>query len=227
MPAADRGAVDDRATPDPAEDHGLERIVFLSDGLFAIALTILVIELRVPELGALATSGQLIDSLRELVPRLFAYALSFGIISLYWMAHVRRFKLIERADTGLAYLNLVLLALIALIPFPTSLIGQFGDQPVAVAIYAITLSAAGLAGVAGWVHASRAGLLATGAPSDLRRSGAIRGLAVPCVMLASLLLLPFASPYLVEISWILILPVQWLLTRPRGSAASAKVESQL
>lgn len=210
-------------TPAPAEDHALERIVFLSDGLFAIALTILVIELRVPELGALATSDQLLDSLRDLLPRFFAYALSFGIISLYWMAHLRRFKLIDRADTGLAYLNLLLLALIALIPFPTALIGEYGDQPIAVAIYAITLSAAGLAGVAGWVHASRAGLLKAGALSHGGGSGSLRGLAVPCVMLASLLLLPFASPYLVEASWILIIPVQWLLTRRHGSPPAPNV----
>lgn len=81
------------------------------------------------------------------------------------------------------------------------------------AIYAVTLSAAGLAGSATWVYATRAGLVAPGVPKGLVGSGAIRGLAVPVVMLGSLVLLAFVSPYVVELSWVLILPVQWLLSR--------------
>ncbi len=203
-----------RATPrNPRTDLGLERVVFLSDGLFAIALTILVIDLRLPDLPAAAGSGEISAAIADLVPRVFAYALSFTIISFYWVAHLRRFKLIERANGRLAYLNLLLLAFIALIPFPTSLIGEHGDQPLPVVMYAGTLSAAGIAGFLSWVYALRAGLVKVDAPHDLVRSGSVRGLAAPVVMLASLLLLPFASTYLVELSWLLILPVQWLLGR--------------
>ena len=198
---------------DPPDDLGLERVVFLSDGLFAIALTILVIDLRLPDLPAAAGSGEISAAIADLVPRVFAYALSFTIISFYWVAHLRRFKLIERANARLAYLNLLLLAFIALIPFPTSLIGEHGDQPLPVMIYAGTLAAAGIAGFLSWVYALRAGLVKADAPHDLVRSGSVRGLAAPVVMLASLLLLPFASTYLVELSWLLILPVQWLLGR--------------
>jgi len=198
---------------DHPADLGLERIIFLSDGLFAIALTVLVIDLRVPELPTAAGSDQVAAALSALLPRVFAYALSFTIISFYWVAHWRRFKLIERANTGLAYVNLLLLAFIALIPFPTALIGEHGDIPIAVMIYAVTLSAAGIAGFVSWVYALRTGLVTVDAPKDLVRSGAIRGLSVPVVMLGSLLLLPFASTYLVEATWLLILPVQWLITR--------------
>ena len=196
-------------------DLGLERIVFLSDGLFAIAMTVLVIDLRVPDLPIGATSDQIAASLGQLLPRLFAYALSFAIISFYWLAHWRRFKLIERADERLAYLNLLLLGFIALIPFPTALIGEHGDTPIAVGVYVATLSAAGIAGFLSWVYAMRAGLLKPDAPQDLVHSGALRGLAVPLVMLGSLLLLllPSASTYLVEASWLLIFPVQLLIMR--------------
>ena len=194
-------------------DLGLERIIFLSDGLFAIALTVLVIDLRIPELPQPAGSDQVAAALGALLPSVFAYALSFTIISFYWVAHWRRFKLIERANAGLAYVNLLLLAFIALIPFPTALIGEHGDIPIVVMVYAVTLSAAGIAGFASWVYALRTGLVTADAPNDRVRSGAIRGLSVPMVMLGSLLLLPFASTYLVEASWLLILPVQWLITR--------------
>ncbi len=194
-------------------DLGIERVVFLSDGLFAIALTILVIDLRLPDLPVSAGTSELSSAIGELAPKVFAYALSFAIISLYWVAHLRRFKLIGRADTGLAYLNLLLLAFIALIPFPTSLIGEHGDLPVVVVIYAGTLSAAGIAGFLCWVYALRAQLVAPDAPGDAVRSGAARGLAAPIVLLGSLLLLPVASTYLVELTWLLILPVQWILSK--------------
>jgi uncharacterized membrane protein len=201
-------------------DLGVERVVFLSDGLFAIALTLLVIDLRLPDLPASAGAVEISNAIADLAPRVFAYALSFTIIAFYWMAHLRRFKLIGRANAGLAYLNLLFLGFIALIPFPTALIGEHGDLPIAVVIYAGTLSAAGLAGFLCWVYALRADLVAPDAPRDAVRSGALRGLAAPVVMLSSLLLLPIASTYVVELVWLLILPVQWFLGRhapPEGS----------
>jgi uncharacterized membrane protein len=201
-------------------DLGVERVIFLSDGLFAIALTLLVIDLRLPDLPASAGAVEISDAIADLAPRVFAYALSFTIIGFYWMAHLRRFKLIGRANAGLAYLNLLFLAFIALIPFPTALIGEHGDQPIAVVIYAGTLSAAGLTGFLCWIYALRADLVAPDAPRDAVRSGALRGLAAPIVMLGSLLLLPIASTYVVELAWLLILPVQWYLGR-HGSIESS------
>jgi uncharacterized membrane protein len=214
MAEADRGTdpPESRPHPDHPLDLGLERVIFLSDGVFASAMSLLVIALRIPEIAA-ATSDQVIEALRELGPRIFAYALSFTIIGFYWIAHWRRFKLIDRADLGLAYLNLMLLAFIAFIPFPTALIGEHGDLPISVVIYAVTLSAAGLLGFATWLYAIRADLVMAGAPRDLVRSGAVRGLAVPLVMIGSLLLLPFVSTSVVEISWLLVLPAQALLAR--------------
>lgn len=199
--------------PEHQIDLGLERIIFLSDGVFAIAMTLLVIDLRIPEVAAAATSDQVIAALGELRPRIFAYALSFTIIGFYWIAHWRRFKLIDRADPGLAYLNLLLLAFIAFIPFPTSLIGEHGDLPITVVIYAVTLSAAGLLGFVTWLYAVNAGLVMADAPKDLVHSGAIRGLAVPFVMLSSLLFLPLVGTSVVEISWLLVLPAQVVLAR--------------
>ena len=194
-------------------DLGLERLVFLSDGLFAIAMTILVIDLRLPDLPIAATSDQVGAALGALAPRVFAFALSFAIISFYWIAHWRRFKLIERADATLAYLNLIQLAFIALIPFPTAVIGEHGDTAIATVVYAGTLSAAGVTGFLTWAYAARAGLAKAGVPHDYVRSGAIRGLSVPVIMLGSLPFLLVTDPSWVERSWILILPAQWLLTR--------------
>lgn len=124
----------DRSAARRRESHGLEfeRVLFFSDAVFAIAITLLVIELRLPELAEGATDASVADALGRLAPRLFAYGLSFAIIGLYWLAHWRRFQRIERTDHRLAVLNLVLLAFVALIPFPTGVIGEHGDTAPAV-----------------------------------------------------------------------------------------------
>jgi len=192
---------------------GLERIVFLSDGVFAIAMTILVLEVRLPELSAGASNDELLDAILGLGPRLFAYALSFSILSLYWIAHWRRFGQIERADTRLAALNLLLLALIALIPFPTGLVGVSASAPAAVVFYAVTLAGAGIAGILIWLYADRAGLARADVPRDIRGSGVLRALVAPTVMLTSLVLVPLGASGVVLLTWIAILPLT-ILARP-------------
>lgn len=200
-----------RALVEPSLD--LERAVFFSDAVFAIAITILVIDLRLPALPTGATDADVRDALGQILARVFAYALSFATIGLYWLAHWRRYRFIVRADERLVGLNLVLLALIAFIPFPTSLIGEHGDLATPVIVYAVSLSAAGIVGPATWVYAWRAGLCVPGIGDRFAAYAALRGFSVPIVMLGSLVLLPLAGPYAVEVSWLLIAPVQVVLNR--------------
>lgn len=215
------------AARDPAPVHGpeapgdelaLERVVFLSDAVFAIAMTILVLELRLPELPESVTGDGLRDALWGMAPRFGAYALSFAILGSFWVSHWRRYHRVARADGRLAWLNLLFLGLVAVIPFPTAVIGEHGDLPIAVVLYAVTLSAAGLAGTMAWLHAGRAGLAAPGTPLDLRGSGTLRALVVPAVLLGSLVLLPVAGPYAVELSWLAIVPLS-ILVRPAARPA--------
>jgi uncharacterized membrane protein len=202
--------------------RGLERIVFFSDGVFAIAITLLVIDLRLPDLPESVSSVTFNSALVALLPRVFAYLLSFGVIGLYWLAHWRRFHWIERSNGPLAMLNLLLLGCIAFIPFPTALIGSHGDRPIAVVIYAVSVSLPGIVGPASWLYATRAGLARPDITPQIVRLGAVRGLAVSAVMLTSLLLLPFVVPWVVEDSWVLILVIQFVLVRrlsPPGLSA--------
>ena len=202
-------------------DSGLERIVFFSDAVFAIAITLLVIDLRLPDLPGSASSTTFNRALIALLPRVFAYLLSFGVIGLYWLAHWRRFHWVERSDGRLATLNLLLLGCVAFIPFPTALMGAHGDRPIVVVIYAVSVSLPGILGPASWIYATRAGLARPGISAAVVRFGAMRGLAVPVVMLTSLLLLPFAPPWVAEDSWGLILVIQFILVRrfaPQGAS---------
>ncbi|MFI1574885.1 TMEM175 family protein [Streptomyces anulatus] len=114
-----------------------DRLITLSDGIFAIAMTLLALEVRVaPDLD----SEQFHDALREAVPQLAAYALSFLILSIFWRDQ-RQILLMSAKTGGLPqHLALAVLGMIALVPFPTSILAEYGArEPLAVAIYAATI----------------------------------------------------------------------------------------
>jgi uncharacterized membrane protein len=201
---------------------GLERLVFFSDAVFAIAITLLVIDLRLPDLGAHPSDAELFAATGHLLPRIFAYVLSFSIIGLYWIGHWRRFQYIERVNERLIGLNLVLLGLIAFIPFPTALIGEFGDRPAIVTLYALTLAAAGAVGPLTWFYAQRMGLVAKDLPAGYARVSIIRSFSATAGLLASLLLLPFTSPQTVEVLWLVMLPLSFLAARVLTASAPSR-----
>jgi uncharacterized membrane protein len=198
---------------EPSRGFSLERIAFFSDAVFAIAITLLVIDLRVPELVEDASDATLQAALEALLPRVFGYLLSFFVIGLYWLAHWRRFHYIVRSNEGFAAINLLLLGCIAFIPFPTALLGEHGDRAVPVVIYVLSLSAAGIVGTVSWLYAARTGLVIDPLPAPEIRVAGLRGLIVPAVMLSSLVVIPFLGPHVAELLWILILPVHLVFTR--------------
>jgi uncharacterized membrane protein len=207
------GAAPDLDAPPEGRGLGFERLVFFSDAVFAIAITLLIIDVRLPELPPNPSEDAVREALGSLVPKVFAYVLSFATIGLYWLAHWRRFRYIARVDEGLVGLNLVLLGLIAFIPFPTALMGDQGDHVVSVVIYAISLSAAGIVGPLTWLYAWRAGLVLPSVSARFAQLAAFRGFSVPIVMLGSLPLLPLLGPGGVTVIWLLIAPVQIALNR--------------
>ena len=107
------------------ERRALDRLIFFSDGVFAIAITLLVLNVAIPVASQVSGSSDFVSLLLAALPRLFAYALSFFVIGAYWMAHQRTFHFIERYDRTLAWLNLVFLLFVALVPFPTGLISEY------------------------------------------------------------------------------------------------------
>jgi hypothetical protein len=109
---------------------GLERLVFFSDAVFAIAITLLALDLRLPDRTGGYTDATLLDALSGLMPSLFAFALSFVILATFWLGHFRTFRAVVRSDGWLVTINLVFLFFIALLPFPTSIVAAV-DLPCA------------------------------------------------------------------------------------------------
>jgi len=179
------------------------RIAAFSDGVFAIAITLLALQLEIPARDNVDVWAEV----SALAPDFAAFAISFAVIGGYWVAHHRLFAAIERYDGRLIWLNLLSLFFIVLMPFTTSLVGEHGDKPVSVAIYALSIAAAGFVNTGMAVYALRGHRLCSADLSDVRIKYHIwRGLSIGLVFLISLALLPL-GPNVTELSWLSIIVV--------------------
>jgi uncharacterized membrane protein len=131
--------------------HDPARVVALSDGVFAIIMTLLVLEIQVPEL----TQGQSLNqALREVRPSLTAFAISFILAGMYWVGHRDLFALLRRTDRGLVWLNILYLLPLCLLPFGAGLLGRYDQDPVALRIYGLLLVAIAVMRVVMWLYAT-------------------------------------------------------------------------
>ena len=162
------------------DDHiGFERLIFFSDAVFAIAITLLVIDIRIPSNAAADLGG----ALRDLMPNFLGFGISFLVIAAYWMAHHRSFRHIHRYDGVLIWINTLLLMTIAFLPFSTTLISSYGDQTTAVDFYAVNLLLTSSLFMVIWVYAVASGRLVDVRPSREERIQTGLRLAVPSVVI--------------------------------------------
>ncbi|HEY3523290.1 MAG TPA: TMEM175 family protein [Candidatus Limnocylindrales bacterium] len=202
----------------PDRPSTLERLVFFSDAVFAIAITLLAIDLRLPPLRTPDGAG-LLEALSESRGELYAFALSFFIVGTFWVAHVRTMHSIESTNGRLVGLNLVFLFFIALLPFPTSVLADHGDLPAGAITYALFMAATGLASVAVWVYATSVGLAAV--EPAYARGFALRLLTTPAILAASIPL-ALVSPLAAELIWLLSFPASAVVSRRLGIDAAVR-----
>lgn len=120
------------------------RIEMFSDGIFAIVITLLVLDIKLPLNHQINSDLELRQQLVEILPNIIAYILSFCIVGIFWSAHNIMFHLIKVIDKFLLWLNILYLMIVAFIPFPTSLLAANYDKQSAVILYCFTLGLAGL-----------------------------------------------------------------------------------
>ena len=152
-----------------AGDRSLDRIGALSDGLFAIAMTIIVLEIRVPAVEP-HTDAALLDAIGQLGPRFLTYFLSFLTLGIFWNAQHAQLNYVQSADRNLAWLQLAYLSVVALMPFSTSLLAEFIDLRVAFLVYWLNLYLLGVALYAIWLYAIRSGELSPAASPAVQRA---------------------------------------------------------
>ena len=175
-----------------------ERVVFFSDAVFAIVITLLVLEIKVPYLRE-NTEAALVSELVHLLPKFFGFVCSFFVVGMMWFEHHRIFRYIERFDSGLIWRNLIFLLFISFIPFPTALFSEYFWSKTAFMIYVSVFGMAALVKLAVWNHAVKRSLTNSDADEFLERTIARRSLAVPlgcavCMLLA--LFLPNSFSFL-------------------------------
>ncbi len=185
-----------------------------TDGVMAVAITLLVLNLEVPTVPG----DELDDALVDLIPSLIAYLLSFALVGRFWIIHHRLFETLRAFDSGLMALNLTFLTLIVLVPFSTELFDKYTQEPIAAAVLGATL---GLAALTHWlavVYTLRRGLV------DERHRPAMEPLASPVGVGFTLLFLfsvpvAFLSPTAASLMWAATIFLHYPLARmsPKGS----------
>jgi uncharacterized membrane protein len=196
----------------PQNRLALERLVFFSDAVFAIAITILVLDIRLPSGADSASSRELLLSLAGLWPKYLAYFISFWVIGLCWISHHRKFLHIQRTDGRLLFLNLLMLMMIAFIPFPTAVMSE-NVNLTATAFYALVMALASLTGLILWWYAARNHNLVD---PRLGRRQVWREASVPLATIVIFVLSIGVAVFdagLARICWMFVFPVALFLRR--------------
>jgi uncharacterized membrane protein len=186
-----------------------DRVLFFSDAVFAIAITLLVVDLRVPD--EVLNTG---DQLHADKYRILGFAISFLVIGLFWMGHHRLFRYITALDRPVIFLNLLFLGTIAFLPYPTALLfASTTKQVPATVFYAACVAGAGLVELAIWLYALRAdGLVPASISPASRRYVTAQILPTPVVFGLSIPV-AFVAPGVAPFTWILLVPIGRLLPR--------------
>lgn len=182
-------------------DVEFNRIVAFSDGVFAIAITLLVLALEMPEQGEDVWNG-----IFRQRGDLFAYALSFAVLGRLWIAHHRFFSVLDRFDGRLMALNLLYLAFVAIVPYTSEVLGDYGEHTPAVILYAAGMFGVSLTFSLQIAHATRAGLVRPEVGDLEKRYAGPASFLTALVFLASI---PVAalSPQVATLMWLLIFAV--------------------
>ena len=106
---------------------GRNRVEALTDGIFAVAMTLLVLDIEVPEVQQATGTANLPLKLLALVPKMLSYIISFIILGVYWVGHHAQLAFIHRADRPLLWINILFLLWVALVPFSTALLSEYSN----------------------------------------------------------------------------------------------------
>jgi uncharacterized membrane protein len=194
------------------------RVLTFNDGLYAIAMTLLIVSIAVPTISDTDSVSDLADALNDLAPNFISFFISFVVIGRYWMAHHLFVSLLEAMDQPFIFLNLIYLAFIAFLPFPTALLGEYFENPLSVAIYATNVGIVSAMEVALFRRAYRADLLRVRLTPEVYRFGVISSLS-PVLFFALSIPVAFISTTLAVAMWFLAVPFGIAMNRraPEGA----------
>jgi uncharacterized membrane protein len=196
-------------------EYGLHRLIAISDGVFAFAVTLLVLDLTVPVLSSGVSSADLWQALSKEWVSFLSYLNSFFIAGVWWNAHNRNFRHIRDSDSTLMWLNLIFLLWIALSPFFTKILDEYNTLQIAVALYATDQALAGIFMSLSWWYASRNHrLVDKNLKNGVIKSRLLSNAVAPLFFIISIGISSI-SPLIATYSWFAMLPVFVLWRRLR------------
>ena len=198
---------------DPELGTTTKRIESLADGIYSIAMTLLVLNLALPEMGSdLTPTTELHELLFGQTREFFNYALSFILLAVFWRVHQQQFQFIKRTDNTHLWINILSFMFVALVPFSTSLIGDYPDETVAKLFFGLNLFMLGSLNVLNWTYATKDYRLVDRSLDQRRIAvGTMRDAVIPVVALLAMVL-SLITPHWSSCAYLLI-PV--ILAHPR------------
>lgn len=185
--------------------QAIQRIEALSDGVFAIALTLLIFNIKVPVAETIKSEMELMDALWRLSPQFLSYFLSFMTLGIYWSAHSTQFHHISKSDRHLNWINLFFLLLVSYIPFSTDFLGHYITFKFAIGVYWLNIFLLGIMLALNWHYAYKHNLIALDENEKATVTAAIKRRIIEAQSLYTIgALLCFFSTYLSIIVLIMI-----------------------
>ena len=200
---------------------GVDRLLALSDGVVAIAITLLVLQLNVPSPEVLTdpnSAAELAAQLGKGADQLISYVISFYVIALFWLVHHRVFRRITGQQEGLAWWNFAFLFTITVMPFTSDLLGEFAANPLAVDIFAANLLLATVATELTVIYGRRKDLVT---PETAQQTRAARyRVAASVFVIAMSIVLAWVNPSAAKYCWLLLVVAPRLADRWSGRQAA-------
>jgi uncharacterized membrane protein len=203
----------------PEDSLGLERIVFFSDAVMAIAITLLALDLKLPEIDPVHVMTEVPRQLAALRPTFLTFFISFVVIGIYWISHHRYFTYIKRYDVRLMMFNLIFLFFIICMPFVANLLGRYTSVPVVLILYSLAVAALGTSMALIWWYAAKQHFIADELDAEEVRTINVRLYAAPIMFLLSVPFAFISSTAVVLVWWLSplgVMAAMYLFARGRN-----------
>ena len=205
------------------KEFQLDRLILFSDAVIAIAITLLVLEIKIPESRDVISDREILSELYHLFPKFYSFIISFTMIGLYWRVHHRMFGYVTDYNNKILQYNLLFLFFIAILPFSTGLYGNFSGKAlvqfnlkVPMTFYGLNLGFIGLSNFLIWSHISNPKNKLTEKPLDRAfvRYTKARSLVVPGIFML-MIIVAWISDVLVALYLPLLIPITLIMIKKR------------
>jgi len=202
------------------------RIEALSDGVFAIAMTLLVLELKIPDLPKDVSQAELLARLREMLPHFYSYALTFILAGVFWIFHHFTFHFIRHTTRLLLWLNTIFLMFVSLLPFSTHFMADYMRHSIAQMFYFGNQTILALILRSQWFYARRAGILQVG-PDDYWARRLLGGLNTFCLAYSTAFAAAYFKPKLSQSVFLLVVIGGLVVLKLRNRRPAAIADTRI